>query len=100
MKIIVNSKTFAEKIKEAFDVDAHFIQWYGNDGELLFNTRKYQADIKYTTERQYGVTDNCRFNNLGMAKLMLFLKTLKEQPIVLTLEDENICVEQAVIYFQ
>lgn len=99
MKIIVNSKTFAEKIKEAFDVDAHVIYWRGSEGSLIFGTAKYQSDIKFTTERQYGVSDQCRFNNLGMAKLMLFLKTLKEQPIVLTLENETICVEQSVIYF-
>jgi len=99
MKLIVNSKVFAEKLKEAFDVDCHYMQWYGNDGTLIFGTTKYQTDVEYKTERQYGVTDNAKFNNLAMAKLLLFLKGLSEQPITLTLENETVRVEYSVVDF-
>lgn len=100
MKLIVNSKVFASKIEQAFSVDAHCIQWHPSDGTLIFGTKQYQSDVIFSVEKQYATVGETKtFNNLGMAKLLFFLKTLKEQPLTLTIEEDEIKVEHAVIYF-
>lgn len=100
MKLIISSRAFAEKLKEAFDVGAHVIQYFPSQGTLQFGTTKYQSDVSMPVEKQYAaVSDFCTFNNLGMAKLLMFLKTLSEQPITLTIEEETIRVEHVVIDF-
>ena len=99
MKIKVNSTAFANDIERAFEANCHYIAWDGNTGHLTFGTTKYQSDVLHFTERQVNVRDQVEFNNLGMAKLLVFLRRLKMQPITLTLEDGTIRVEHSVIDF-
>lgn len=100
MKIIVSSKLLAEKLQEAFNIDAHCIQYFAGDGTIQFGTTKYQSDVLLNCERQYlSNSETLNFNNLGMAKLLFFLKKIREQPITLTLEQETIRVEHSVIDF-
>lgn len=100
MEIIVNSETFANKIEQAFAVDAHCIQWHASDGTIIFGTKQYQSDVIFSVEKRYATVNETKtFNNLGMAKLLFFLKQLKEQPIKLTIDEDEIKVEGAVIYF-
>lgn len=105
MKVIVNSKAFESALIKAFDIDCHVLQLFGdgfkNNADLNFGTTRYQQDfsIGVTLSKDSSFRDTVTFNNLGMAKLLLFLKTLKEQPIVITIEDETIRCEQFVIDF-
>lgn len=100
MKIIISSELFANKIEQAFSVDAHCIQWYPSDGTIIFGTRKYQSDVIFSTERQYATAPETKtFNNLAMAKLLFFLKTLRNQPLTITIDEDDITVEHSVIHF-
>lgn len=105
MKIIVSVTSFKVALITAFDIDCHVLQLFGdgfkNHADLNFGTTKYQQDfsIGVILSKDSSFRDTIRFNNLGMAKLLLFLKTLSDQPIVITIEDETIRCEQFVIDF-
>lgn len=105
MKIIVNSKTLRQMLKKSFEVDAHCIKAFGNSinnyGSIHFGTRKYQSDIEMdvTFTKGSSLNDVVHFKALPMVNLYNFLKTLSEQPIVVTFEDDRIRVEQFIIDF-
>jgi len=100
MKVIVNCKTFRKVIKQAFDVDCHVIQYMPSQGSLIFGTTKYQSDIVLPIEKQYpDRSETIKFNNFKMAKLHSFLGLLKEQPIVVEIDEEDIKVTGSIVEF-
>lgn len=102
MKLIISSSVLRDAIKQAFDVDAHYIKSYveiSGHGTLTFGTTKYQSDISVSCDFREHNSEVVHFNNLAMANLYNFLKMLREQPIVVIFDFETVRVEQCVIDF-
>jgi hypothetical protein len=56
--------------------------------------------VIFSVEKQYAkISEVKTFNNLGMAKLLFFLKSISEHPLTLTINEDEIKVEHAVIRF-
>ena len=100
MKIIVSSIELMKSIKKAFDVDTHAIQYDPDKRAIVFITLRNNSNITLYVECQNKkFREGIVFNHLKMAKLLIFLKDLSHQPISVTLEDDFVRVEYAIIDF-
>ena len=98
MRTIVSSKAFHEALKKAFKIECHCISI--SDDSIGFLTRRYQEDFYFHICKNYKQSnETIVFNNLKMARLMDFLKTIPEQPISIEIDSEGIGLEGVIVRF-
>lgn len=99
MEIIVNCKTFREIIKRANDAECHTIQYSVSLKSLIFCTAIREDQITFPVEkRNPGVSELVKFNGFKMGRLYNFLGLLREQPVRIELDDEDVTITNCVVY--
>jgi len=91
MKIIVNSKTLAARIKQALERDCNSISYdEGSDRTIiLFSNETNTIEVGCAIRE---VSDPIKLDRISWYRVMKLCKSIMEQPITVIIRDESIDV--------
>ena len=88
MKIIVNSKTLAERIKQALERDCNSVETKGTDF-IVFSNETHSVELGCAIREH---ADPVKLDRISWYRVMRLCKSILEQPITVIIRDESIDV--------